>query len=121
MDPMKDHQEIIHDVFYERKRDTSEIGDFSLENERMSPGNQWLEDVYISYWNSPFLGDMLVFGNGKKHFRAKSCHWIFPKAQFPRKQELVGHVKNPLPRKNHKNENALGGKLIHRNRYPPEN
>ena len=27
----------------------------------MSPENQWLEDV-ISYWNSPFLGDMLVFG-----------------------------------------------------------
>ena len=23
--------------------------------------NQWLEDVFISYWNSPFLGDMLVF------------------------------------------------------------
>ena len=27
----------------------------------MSPGNQWLEDVFPNYWNSPFLGDMLVF------------------------------------------------------------
>ena len=27
----------------------------------MSPENQWLEDE-ISYWSSPFLGDMLVFG-----------------------------------------------------------
>ena len=25
----------------------------------ISPENQWLEDVF-SYWNSPFLGDMLI-------------------------------------------------------------
>ena len=27
----------------------------------MSPENQWLEDVRPN-WNSPFLGDMLIFG-----------------------------------------------------------
>ena len=27
----------------------------------MSPKNPWLEDVF-TYWNSPFLGDTLVFG-----------------------------------------------------------
>ena len=27
----------------------------------ISPENRWLEDVYIPCWNSPFLGDMLIF------------------------------------------------------------
>ncbi len=26
----------------------------------MSPKNQWLEGVFPIYWNSPFLGDVLV-------------------------------------------------------------
>ena len=30
----------------------------------MSPENQWLEGVYIPYWNSPFLGDEFVSFGG---------------------------------------------------------
>ena len=33
----------------------------TLPKTNMSPENWWLEDVIISYQNSPFLGNMLVF------------------------------------------------------------
>ena len=34
----------------------------SLENERMSPENQWSVQMYFLLKGCPFSGDMLVFG-----------------------------------------------------------
>ncbi len=59
--PMKKRSHMI------RKGGRPSVGWVTLPETNIAPENRWLEDVYISYWNSPFLGDMLVvsvFGDG---------------------------------------------------------
>ena len=64
---------------------------------------------------------MLVFGGvTERNISAQNpATDFFLKPNF-RKQELVGHVKNPA-QKNSQKQNSLGGNLFHQNRYPPEN
>ena len=47
----------------------------------MSPENQLLEDVFPIV-NSPFLGDMLVFGGVRKN-KKNIWKWMFPKIGVP--------------------------------------
>ena len=67
----------------------------------MSSENQSLEDVFPTYINSPFLGDMLVF-RGVHHDsliqQAKSVIFCFPKNApkgGPGKIQLLNGVKIP--------------------------